>query len=196
MLVLISEHLLSRARQRAVLSYVKRAEPPKRLSTREPLLSSASLEDNVIAVLTKLSDENRAVRAILARIAASDPNIRSLAVAELMILAGLRSLVKVVEKEIERMPVLNDIMDHPFFGPKIRAAEALAQARGEAEGEARGEAKGKVEGELTVVARLIGKRFGSLPGWVHERLATLSGPELEKIELRLLDAPTLDELFR
>jgi len=33
MLVLISEHLLSRARQRAVLSYVKRAEPPKRLST-------------------------------------------------------------------------------------------------------------------------------------------------------------------
>jgi len=34
MLVLISEHLLSRARQRAVLSYVKRAEPPKRLSTR------------------------------------------------------------------------------------------------------------------------------------------------------------------
>jgi len=31
---LISEHLLSRARQRAVLSYVKRAEPPKRLSTR------------------------------------------------------------------------------------------------------------------------------------------------------------------
>ena len=34
MLVLISEHLLSRARQRAVLSYVKRAEPPKRLSTQ------------------------------------------------------------------------------------------------------------------------------------------------------------------
>ena len=33
MLVLISEHLLSRARQRAVLSYVNRAEPPKRLST-------------------------------------------------------------------------------------------------------------------------------------------------------------------
>jgi len=47
MLVLISEHLLSRARQRAVLSYVKRAEPPKRLSTR--IRWSAQLPENNVA---------------------------------------------------------------------------------------------------------------------------------------------------
>lgn len=78
------------------------------------------------------------------------------------------------------MPILNDIMDNKLYGPKIRAAEARGQA----------------EGERAVIARLIGRRFGSVPNWVHQRLATLSGPELEKIELRLLDAPNLDELFQ
>ena len=52
----------------------------------EPLLSSASLEDNVIAVLARLSDRQRAVRTILTRIAAGDPANRAVAMAELTIL--------------------------------------------------------------------------------------------------------------
>lgn len=45
----------------------------------EPLLSSASLEDNVVAVLARLSDRTEAVRAILGRIAMANPEDRSLA---------------------------------------------------------------------------------------------------------------------
>jgi len=161
----------------------------------EPLLSSASLEDNVIAVLARLSDRQRAVRTILTRIAAGDPANRAVAMAELTILAGLRSLETVLEKEIERMPILNDIMDHKILGPKIRAAQALGEARGEAIGEARGEARGEAKGERTLITRQIGKRFGSVPDWVRPRLESLSVPELEALALRLLDAPTLEDLF-
>jgi hypothetical protein len=43
--------------------------------------------------------------------------------------------------------------------------------------------------------RKIGKRFGPVPAWAAERIESLASPELEKLATRVLDAPTLEDLF-
>lgn len=157
----------------------------------EPLLASASLEDNVLAILLRLGNEREAVHRILGRIAASKSERRGPALAELMILAGLRKLGTVIEREIEQMPILDDIMDHEVLGRERRRGIALGRVEGREEGRLEGE----IEGERRVVLRQIAKRFGPVPGWAKERLDSLSASELEQVELRLLDAPTLDALL-
>jgi len=144
-----------------------------------PLLRSECLEDNVIAVLAHLGSDREAVRRILRRIAGSEPSGRGTALAELMILAGLRKLGTIIETEIEQMPILDDIMDHEVLGRERK----------------RGIALGIAEGERKVVLRQLGKRFGPVPDWAAQRLSNLSPTELEKVEFRLLDAPSLEELF-
>jgi predicted transposase YdaD len=74
-------------------------------------------------------------------------------------------------------------MDNDIIGPAIR--QGLQQGRQE----------GRQEGELTILRRLMIKRFGPLPSWADERLTTLSTTELEDLSLRLLDAPTINDLF-
>ena len=55
--------------------------------------------------------------------------------------------------------------------------------------------QGREEGERKVILRLLGKRFGPLPPWATERISALSAADLEQVELRLLDASSLEELF-
>jgi predicted transposase YdaD len=153
----------------------------------EPLLASGSLEDNIIAVLMRLGDERVAVRQILARIAASKTAERATALAELMILAGLRKLGTTIKREMEQMPILDDIMDHDVLGPERRRGIALGRAEGLAEGLAKGERR--------VVLRQIGKRFGPVPEWAKQRVEALSASDLEQVELRILDAPSLEDLL-
>ena len=66
----------------------------------EPLLTSRNLDDNVVAILLRLADETVAVRRILASIAEHDPAQRAAAIAELMILAGLRKLGPLIERAL------------------------------------------------------------------------------------------------
>jgi len=153
----------------------------------EPLLASGRLEDNVIAVLMRLGDERQAVRRILRSIAESEPASREAALSELLILAGLRSLSEVVKQEAEQVPILNDIMDHPIFGPRIR--EGMAWGRRE------GREEGRAEGRREVVLRLAEKRFGAIPGWAMQRIEAMSAADLDQLALRLLDAGSIEELL-
>ena len=137
----------------------------------EPLLASDSLEDNVFGILARVGNQREAVRRVLRRIAAAWPSERSTALADLMVLAGLRKLGSVLKQETEQMPILDDIMDHEIIGPARR------------------------EGARAVILRQIDKRFGPLPDWAKARLDAMTPAEYEKIELRLLDAPTIAELL-
>jgi predicted transposase YdaD len=141
----------------------------------EPLLESPSLEDNVIAVLARLSDETSAVRRILENVSRNEPSVRAGVIAELMILAGLRDLGEVVEREMKQMPILNDIMDHPVIGRDIK--------------------RGRAEGERFVILSLIAKRFGPVPASARQHIESLAVPELEQLALRVLDAQTLEDLL-
>ena len=140
------------------------------------LLESADVGDNVIAILARLRDDKEAVHKIFGRIAGLAAAERETALAQLTILSGLRPLWAAVEQETRKMPIDVDIREHGFLGPIIKDAER--------------------KGELTVLRRLIEKRFGALPSWADEKLTSLTASELEDLSVRVLDARSLEELLR
>lgn len=119
------------------------------------LLESQEVGDNVIAILAQLRDDKKAVHKIVERIAGLAIAERETALAQLMILAGLRHLAGTVEQEARNMPIDLDIRDHEVLGPMIIKAEQKGRQEGLREG--------LQAGELTVLRRLIEKRFGALP---------------------------------
>ncbi len=153
----------------------------------EGLLESEQLEDNVIAILAGLTDRIAAVKRILSRIAAADPAERPEALAGFLILAGLRRLGEAVEKEAHRMPLLDDIMDHPVLGREYK--------RGLEKGLEKGLQRGRRDGELALLLRLIEKRFGAVQATLRERIEKMSDAEIEAAGLRVLDARSPEDLL-
>jgi predicted transposase YdaD len=149
----------------------------------ERLLASTSIGDNVLAVLTSLGEQPKVLRRVLKRIAEAQSEEREQALAELLILARLRRLSVELKLEVEKMPILLDIMDDEIFGPVIR--KGLAQGRVE----------GRAEGRLEILSSLIEKRFGKIPPAVSQRMAALKPAQLKRIALRLLDAQSMEDLF-
>lgn len=152
------------------------------------LLDSPEMDDNMLAILTRLSDERRAIRQILGSIASREPGERAAALEQFIVLATLRKLEKVVEQEARNMPILVDILDNQVLGREYK--------RGLEEGRQEGRQEGELAGELALVRRLIEKRFGSIPEWADAKLKSSSSTELEALGLRVLDASSLEELLR
>ena len=144
------------------------------------LLESEEIGDNVIAILARLRDHQDAVHRIVERIASLAASDRETALGQLLILAGLRSLEETVELEVRKMPLFIDILDNKVLGREFK----------------RGLQEGIQEGELTVLRRLIEKRFGAMPGWVEERLAGRSTAELADLSVRLLDAQSIEDFLK
>jgi hypothetical protein len=61
---------------------------------------------------------------------------------------------------------------------------------------ARGRQEGRQEGGFKILSRLLTKRFGPIPPEIHAQLSTATPIKLERWGLRLLDASTLDEVFK
>ncbi|HMJ62214.1 MAG TPA: DUF4351 domain-containing protein, partial [Bryobacteraceae bacterium] len=141
----------------------------------EPLLNSVLPADNVIAILTRLRDRPAAIRRILSRIGTLETGARDAAFAQLLILSGLRKLGDSIRTEVQSMPIMHDIMDHEIIGPAIR--------------------QGMQQEGISILRRLIEKRFGPLPASAEERLTHLSITELEDLSIRVLDAKGMDDLF-
>jgi hypothetical protein len=150
----------------------------------ERLCESSAIGDNVVAILARWPDGKEAVRRILRRIAAFEPANRGKALAQVLILAGLRSLATEVEKEARHMPILNDIIDHPVLGREY--TRGLQEGRQE----------GKQEGELNLFRHLLVKRFGPIPAWAEQRLAQCPVDEIERLGERFFDVSSLEELLR
>ena len=51
------------------------------------------------------------------------------------------------------------------------------------------------KGEATILTRLLQRRFGELPVWASEKIAKAKPPALEEWSLRILDAPTLENVL-
>ncbi len=153
----------------------------------ESLLNSPFAADNILAILTRNSDRRETIRRILAKIATLETGKREQALSKLFVLAGLRKLEDQIRLEAEHMPLLDDIMDNKVFGPLIR--------QGMEQGMVEGLAKGRLEEGTVILRRLIDKRFGPVPSWADERLSKLSVTELEDLSLRVLDAPSITDMF-
>jgi hypothetical protein len=67
---------------------------------------------------------------------------------------------------------------------------------GEARGEARGRAQGKAEAQANTLTRLLEKRFGPLPRYLRERVASADSTSVEAWLDHVMDAPDLQSVFR
>ncbi len=161
----------------------------------EQLLASDQVGDNVIAILTRLSDRTGAIHEIVAKISRLQPERREQALGPLLALAGLRGLEAAVEEEIKKMPIVIDILENKVLGREYKRGREVGAREGRQEGRQEGEMKGRQEGELTILRTLIEKRFGAMPPWAEERLTTRPVEELQNIALRLFDAKNLEELL-
>jgi predicted transposase YdaD len=64
------------------------------------------------------------------------------------------------------------------------------------EGRQEGRLEGRLEGETLLLQRQLARRFGPLPTAVIARIAAASVEEIETWGDRVLDATSLDEVFR
>jgi len=154
------------------------------------LLESASLEDNLLAILYRLEDPRQAVRQILSRIGLVPGKARADAMTKLLILSRLRGLPDLVAKEERQMPIRidSDILDDLLIRDLVRQKETAAEARGEARGEARS--------EISLLRRQLERRFGPLPQSALERLEASNPATRETWALRLLDAGSLEDVLQ
>jgi hypothetical protein len=149
----------------------------------ERLCESPAIGDNVIAILARWPNGKEAVRRILRRIAAFELEKRGKALAQVLILAGLRKLATEIEREVKQMPILNDILDHEVLGREYKR------------GRQKGKQEGRQEGELNLLRRILVKRFGPLPAWVEKRLADCTVEEIERLGECLSDVASLEQLL-
>lgn len=149
----------------------------------DKLLVSEWIGDNVIGLLSRWRGRAEAVRRVLRRIAEMPAHRKEQWLRKILILADLRGLAGIVEREVKQMPILKTTLEHPYFGREYK--------RGRKEGRE----EGRKEGSLRLVTRAIERRFGKLPAWAEERLGEQSLSGLEKLNLRLFEVKSLKELF-
>jgi hypothetical protein len=93
------------------------------------------------------------------------------------------------------MPIMHDILDHEIIGPAIKQGIQEGILQGRQLGLQLGLQQGMQQEGISILRRLIEKRFGPLPASAEDRLTRLSVAELEDLSLRVLDAKGMDELF-
>ena len=164
-----------------------------------PFLHSDAIENQMLAVLMRLDDQRSAVRRILASIGKLDGDRRTEAIAQFLLISGLRDLQADIQEELQQMPIEESLLDHWAFGPPYRRGleEGFANGleTGRKEGIEQGIEQGYTSGERRLFRRQLLRRFGNLPGWAEERLDTASVAQLEDWGERLLDARSLADIL-
>ena len=153
----------------------------------EFLLKDGPVEEAIFAVLCKLRDHRETVAAIVRRIAAEPKERQPEAVAQLLILSGLRGLKAVVTEEVKRMPVSIDIHENEFL-------EEVYQ-EGRQEGRKEGRQEGVVASMRKVLLDQLEEKFGLVPAPARQRIETAEIAVLEVWTRRLVRAATIDEII-
>jgi glycosyltransferase involved in cell wall biosynthesis len=67
--------------------------------------------------------------------------------------------------------------------------------KGFQEGLVKGELKEKLEGKCSLLERQLTRRFGPIPAWAKEQLASATDAQLDSWAERILDAETIQEVL-
>ena len=149
----------------------------------DSFLNSGLIGDRILAVLMRLKNRTGAIREILKSIAGLDVKERADAMSQLLVISGLRGLTAEIEREAQRMPILESLMDNPVF------------AREYNRGLEKGLEKGREEGKAELLRRQIAYRFKRVPKWAENRLVAATSEQIDEWSRRLLDSATLREVF-
>ena len=143
------------------------------------LLESGRVEEAIFAVLCKLGDRRETIARILRRIAGLPAPKQREAVAQLLVLPGLRGLKSLVEEEVKTMPVSIDIHENEFL-------EEIYQ-------------DGRQQGSLATARQLLlglaEEKFGTVTPEARQRVESAGLDVLQIWGRRLVKAETLDQIF-
>jgi hypothetical protein len=132
----------------------------------EPLVASEDWGDNLLALLTSVEQE-RVLQRVERQIRSLQGEEQETAARLFVIVSGIIGLEGTVVRRLNMI----DIMENKILGPAI------------------------LKGEVAMLVRLLKKRFGAVPDWVTEKLASAQEAELMEWCDRALDAQTLGEVF-
>ncbi len=159
------------------------------------LVESGEIEESIFAILCKLSNQREAVVRILERIIALPVEARNEAVAELLILSGLRGLKTLVTEEVNRMPVSIDIHDNEFLEEIYQEGVEKGIERGIERGVERGIERGAAAARH-ILSAVLEQRFGVLPDHRRQQIGTADLNTIERWTMRLTAVTSLDQLFQ
>jgi hypothetical protein len=103
----------------------------------------------------------------------------------------MKKVAKVSDTEI-RMALQGTL--EPVLDPEMAAIWEQFEA-GERQGRLQGRLDGQLDGQRMVLKRLLAQRFGVLPASAVAYVEAATSKDLEAMELRVLTAPTLDEVL-
>ena len=155
------------------------------------LLSSRHVEDNILAILTRVPNVRVAVCQILSRIGEQPERRKRTLITELLVLAGLRDMRGIIEKEVSRMALTIDINEHTIFGPMLRKATE----RGIEKGVRKGLEQGRITEARELCLSLATRKFGKLPVRIAMRIDAMTTVQLAQLSLKVLDATRPEDLF-
>lgn len=144
-------------------------------------VESARIEDRILGLLFGRGDAKPRALEVLREIGRMEHPERGAALAKLMVTLGLRRLHDDILLEVQRMPLLSDILDNPFLKDWFE------------KGAAKGREAGRADEAARFVIHLLERRFGPLPEWARDRVRAMTAEMLENAVDRVLEAETLDE---
>ena len=153
----------------------------------EELLESECLEESIFAVLCKLRDRRSAVAGILRRIGELPVERQREAVAELLILSGLRGLRTLIGEEVKKMPVSIDIHENEFL------EEVFQDGRNDGRNEGRNE--GRLASAREMLLSQLAEKFGAVPASTQRLVESSDLATLQLWSRRLVKAATIGEIL-
>jgi hypothetical protein len=146
------------------------------------LLTRGKPADYVLAMLAGGGDGR--IREIVRKIAGLGGPLRERALAQLMVLSGLRGLPARVQWEMKDMGVVIDIRKNPVL---MRWQKEFL-----AEGIQKGREEGREEGRALILTDQLRAKFGPVPKWASERIKRASSQELSQWARKVLTAGSLE----
>ena len=125
------------------------------------------------------------------------------AVAQLLVLSGLRGLKAVVQEEVSHMPLSFDIHENEFLEEVFQEGKEKGLLEGKEKGLLEGKEKGLLEGKekgrletaRQLLTELLEAKFGSLPPATRELVSEASFERIQLWQRRVLGTDSLSALF-
>jgi predicted transposase YdaD len=159
----------------------------------ETLLETGKPADYALAILAGGGPER--LSEIVERIADLEGPRRDRALAQLVILCGLRPLSSRLELELARMGLVIDISKNVILQRLRKEAIEEGKQEGWQVGRQAGRQEGRQEAMQTVLRDQLKTKFGRLPKWASQRLTDAPIAQMEKWAKKIVLAKTPEDVF-
>jgi hypothetical protein len=159
------------------------------------LLEGAGIGESIFAILCKIDDPHKVIGEILRRISALATAQQKEAVAELLVLSGLRGLKAVVREEVTRMPLSFDIHENEFLEEVFQDGKEKGLREGIEQGIEKGKEEGRLESARQLLVELLETKFGPVSATFKARITHSAFEEIQLWQRRVLASDSLDQIF-